>query len=46
MENKDIILSQEELYMEVASRTKINEKEVKKVLESFIDLFLKKLRLN
>jgi nucleoid DNA-binding protein len=41
----DIIMSQKELCAIVSANTKVDEKEVKLVVDSFIDLFLKKLKL-
>jgi len=41
----DITMSREELCSLVSNKTEVNEKEVKLVIDSFIDLFLKKLKL-
>jgi len=41
----DITVSQEELCSIVSAKTEVDEKEVKLVVDSFIDLFLKKLKL-
>jgi len=41
----DITLSQDELFAEVASNANVSEKEVKTVMDTFIQLYLKKLKL-
>ena len=42
---RDIIISRDELYSEVSAKTDIDEKEVKIVMEGFIDHFLKQMKL-
>lgn len=46
VETKDVVLSKEELCSLVSTKTKLEEKDVKKVLDSFIDIFLKRFKLN
>lgn len=41
----DVTMSQEELHAIVSSKTDVEEKDVKLVIDSFIDLFLHKLKL-
>ena len=41
----DITMSQEELCSIVSAKTEVDEKEVKQVIDGFIDHFLKKLKL-
>ena len=45
LESNDITLSREELYSIVSSKTGENFKDVETVMESFINLFLKKFKL-
>jgi len=40
-----ITLSKDDLYEEVSLRTNISTEEVRAVIDSFIDMFLKKLKL-
>jgi len=44
-ETIDIILSKDELFAEVSSKTDVPEKDVKTVMDAFIQLYLKKLKL-
>lgn len=46
IENPGIDLSPEELCSIVSTKTKVDEKEVKLVLDSFVDIFLKRFKLN
>jgi len=41
----DITLSQDELFAEVATNANVDEKEVKIVMDTFIQIYLKKLKL-
>ncbi len=44
-ETIDITLSQEELFSEVATNANVPKKEVETVMDAFIQLYLKKLKL-